>query len=171
MSRPIKSFFAPLTGEQIEHNDLTSAQMARKCHEREEEKAVATRIIASKVNNMIEIIDDESQEVGDNVRDSMESVIHSLGPDVVTNSNVKGIQRLKKNRKRRPGNWIEIAQHWSVNRKVRSTMEKFDLINLNPSYDYWQTMLHINEPSLLWQGISMKLLSLTKSKLRKIWEE
>jgi hypothetical protein len=141
MLKPIKSYFAPLTREQIEQNELTSKQAARIRREREEEKAEAARVVASQVNNVIEIIDDDSQEIGDNVRDSIEVIIHSLGPDVVTSTNVSRMPRPKKTHKRRPDNWIEIAQHWSVYKKVKSTMDKFDLKNRNPSYDYWQTML------------------------------
>jgi LmbE family N-acetylglucosaminyl deacetylase len=96
MLKPIKSYFAPLTREQIEQNELTSKQAARIRREREEEKAEAARVVASQVNNVIEIIDDDSQEIGDNVRDSIEVIIHSLGPDVVTSTNVSRMPRPKK---------------------------------------------------------------------------
>ena len=57
-------------------------------------------------------MNDDSQEVGDSVRDSIEAIIHSLGPDVVTNTNIRGIPKPKRNHSRRPDNWIEIAKYW-----------------------------------------------------------
>ena len=63
MLRPIKSYFAPLTREQIEQNELTSKQAARIRHEREEEKAEVARVVASQVNNVIEIMDEDEEEV------------------------------------------------------------------------------------------------------------
>ena len=124
----------------MEQNELKAAQTARQRREREEEKADAARIVASQVNNVIEIIDNELQEVGDNVRDSIEAVIHELGPNVVHNTNVRGISVPKKHYKRRPENWIELAKHWYCYKKVKLTIDKFKLRNLNPNYDYWQNV-------------------------------
>jgi hypothetical protein len=82
----------------------------------------------------------EIRKVGEVVRDAFEELIATIPQPISTNTELMRPPKRIKNK--RPDNWKEIADHYIVTRKVRSTMVKFNLAQLNPNAQTWSVTLN-----------------------------
>ena len=104
LPKSINSYFAPLTQDQIERNELLSAQQTRAKRNETERKRLLAEEAALKMNenillagkvalkgneNVVDLTEYELESIGGGVRNAVQEMLSNLDPVIVTTSNVE----------------------------------------------------------------------------------
>ena len=94
LPKSINSYFAPLTQDQIERNELLSAQQTRAKRNETERKRLLAEEVALKGNeNVVDLTEYELEQIdesiGGGVRNAVQEMLSNLDPVIVTTSNVE----------------------------------------------------------------------------------
>ena len=140
VTKPVSNFFKPLT--KLENDARLAAIEVAILNERiiretdeEKRKELASRILDA---GMIATINNDNATRHDIVS-AVENVIHELGNNVTTRT--IQITRVKKNYKKRPMEWREIAIHFQQNVGIDKTIAVYKLLEINSSVQYWAVIL------------------------------
>ena len=140
VTKPVSNFFKPLT--KLENDARLAAIEVAILNERiiretdeEKRKELASRILDS---GMIATINNDNATRHDIVS-AVENVIHELGNNVTTRT--IQITRVKKNYKKRPMEWREIAIQFQQNVGIDKTIAVYKLLEINSSVQYWAVIL------------------------------
>ena len=152
--RSLKSWFKPLTREEIELERLLKFQDSRTRTEgsvelEKEVHRMNTQRIDLPISNdtsVADLVDDNSASAekvivihdNDNVFKAFDKILNP--EEMVLHSNIEPSITIARGKKRkRPDNWQTIAEYYMVNRSVRGTIKLFNLSHLNESVAHWTT--------------------------------
>jgi hypothetical protein len=130
----IATYFRTLSRDERELIELRNMQSARRSNLEEAHRQTQVNQVVTVLTEVIDV--DAEAPVVDQVVDGLQQILAPVS------TNIQSVTMPARNKNGRPANWADIADHFRVFKKVRSTMKLFNLAAMKPCAKYWSTILY-----------------------------